>query len=101
MSTVTSTHNHRSHIVPYISCYYQSHSYPWISPQKNIEESCERAMDSWKWSDAKKKSKYTIELNNGRAAQMGILGLMVHEKIGDHNPYVLNAIFGAPVAFNQ
>jgi hypothetical protein len=54
-----------------------------------------------KWSDAKKRSKYATEINNGRAAQMGILGLMVHEKIGDHNPYVLNAMFGAPVAFNQ
>jgi hypothetical protein len=28
-----------------------------------------------------KLSKRAIELNNGRAAQMGILGLMVHEKI--------------------
>ena len=27
--------------------------------------------------------KRAIELNNGRAAQMGILGLMVHEKMGD------------------
>lgn len=27
-------------------------------------------------------SKRAIELNNGRAAQMGILGLMVHEKLG-------------------
>ena len=25
----------------------------------------------------------TIELNQGRAAQMGILGLMVHEKLGN------------------
>lgn len=41
-----------------------------------------------------------IELNNGRAAQMGILGLMVHEKL-NNDPYVLNAMFGAPVPFNQ
>ncbi len=27
--------------------------------------------------------KRAIELNNGRAAQMGILGLMVHEKLGN------------------
>jgi hypothetical protein len=27
--------------------------------------------------------KRAIELNNGRAAQMGILGIMVHEKLGN------------------
>jgi hypothetical protein len=27
--------------------------------------------------------KRAIELNQGRAAQMGILGLMVHEKLGN------------------
>jgi len=43
--------------------------------------------------------KLAIELNNGRAAQMGILGLMVHEKI-DNNPYVLNSLLGFPVKFN-
>ena len=40
-----------------------------------------------------------VELSNGRAAQMGILGLMVHEKL-DNNPYVINSLLGAPVAFN-
>ena len=30
-----------------------------------------------------KRNKRSIELNNGRAAQMGILGLMVHEKLGN------------------
>jgi hypothetical protein len=30
-----------------------------------------------------KMSKRAIELNNGRAAQMGLLGLMVHEKLGE------------------
>eukprot|EP00580_Thalassiosira_gravida_P001773 CAMPEP_0201605948 /NCGR_PEP_ID=MMETSP0492-20130828/5577_1 /ASSEMBLY_ACC=CAM_ASM_000837 /TAXON_ID=420259 /ORGANISM="Thalassiosira gravida, Strain GMp14c1" /LENGTH=205 /DNA_ID=CAMNT_0048070275 /DNA_START=30 /DNA_END=647 /DNA_ORIENTATION=+ len=35
-----------------------------------------------KLSDEDKFNKRTIELNNGRAAQMGILGLMVHEKLG-------------------
>lgn len=34
-------------------------------------------------SDEWKKKKRAIELNNGRAAQMGILGLMVHEKMGN------------------
>ena len=35
-----------------------------------------------------------IELNNGRAAQMGILALMVHEKLSGE-PYVINSLFGA------
>ena len=34
-------------------------------------------------SDATKMKKRAIELNNGRAAQMGILGIMVHEKLGN------------------
>ena len=36
-----------------------------------------------KLSDDAKMRKRAIELNNGRAAQMGILGLMVHEKLGN------------------
>ena len=39
--------------------------------------------DDWdKFSDEEKFRKRGIELNNGRAAQMGILGLMVHEQMG-------------------
>uniref|UniRef100_A0A6S9CTM2 Plastid light harvesting protein n=1 Tax=Ditylum brightwellii TaxID=49249 RepID=A0A6S9CTM2_9STRA len=34
-------------------------------------------------SDAWKEKKRAVELNNGRAAMMGILGLMVHEQIGN------------------
>jgi len=34
-------------------------------------------------SPAEQLSKRAIELNNGRAAMMGILGLMVHEKLGN------------------
>merc|ERR1711956_71568 len=29
--------------------------------------------------------KRSIELNNGRAAQMGILGIMIHEQLGNLN----------------
>lgn len=36
-----------------------------------------------KKSDAWKRNKRSIELNQGRAAQMGILGLMVHEYLGN------------------
>lgn len=39
--------------------------------------------DGWDgFSDADKKRKINIELNNGRAAMMGILGMMVHEQLG-------------------
>jgi hypothetical protein len=30
---------------------------------------------------------------------MGILALMVHEKL-DNNPYIINSLLGAPVKFN-
>ena len=43
--------------------------------------------------------KKAIELNNGRAAQMGILGLMVHEKL-NNDPYIINSLLGYPVEFN-
>ena len=52
------------------------------------------------WDDETIAKKLAIELNNGRAAQMGILALMVHEKL-DNNPYIINSLLGAPVAFNQ
>ena len=40
------------------------------------------------FSEETKLQKRAIELNNGRAAQMGILGLMVHEQLGGSLPLV-------------
>ena len=52
------------------------------------------------WDEETINKKLAIELNNGRAAQMGILALMVHEKL-DNNPYIINSLLGYPVEFNQ
>lgn len=65
-----------------------------------VEAACEAQMDKFGWSDEKKDSKRAIELNNGRAAQMGILALMVHEKL-NNDPYIINSLLGFPVPFNQ
>ena len=51
------------------------------------------------WDAATIEKKSAIELNNGRAAQMGILALMVHEKL-NNDPYIINTLLGAPVPFN-
>jgi hypothetical protein len=51
------------------------------------------------WDEETINKKLAIELNNGRAAQMGILALMVHEKL-DNNPYIINSLLGSPVPFN-
>lgn len=67
--------------------------------QKNIEEDCKQRMTDFGWNEKVQANKAAIELNNGRAAQMGILGLMVHEKI-DGNAYILNSLLGAPVHLN-
>merc|ERR1711982_189826 len=40
------------------------------------------------WDENTKLRKRAIELNNGRAAQLGILGLMVHEQLGGSIPIV-------------
>lgn len=51
------------------------------------------------FSPEDKERKRTIELNQGRAAMMGILALMVHEEL-NNDPYVINALLGYPIAFN-
>lgn len=45
------------------------------------------------FSEETKLSKRAIELNNGRAAQMGILAMMVHEEMSNQ-PYIINDILG-------
>lgn len=70
------------------------------SVEAKIMESCDQTMDSFGWEDDVKRKKASIELNNGRAAQMGILALMVHEKL-NNDPYVINSLLGYPVPFNQ
>jgi hypothetical protein len=40
------------------------------------------------------------ELNNGRAAQMGLLAIMIHECI-DGRPYIINDLLGFSYSFNQ
>jgi hypothetical protein len=56
-------------------------------------------MFKWNASEEEMMEKRAIELNQGRAAQMGILGLMVHEQLSGE-PYVINALFGNPSGFN-
>ena len=65
--------------------------------QEDIEEAQLRASG---WDQEVIENKINKELNNGRAAQIGILALMVHEKL-DNNPYVINSLLGFPVVFNQ
>lgn len=68
--------------------------------QSSIEDSCVDEMNERGWSDDKQRIKASIELSNGRAAQIGILALMIHEEL-DNDPYVINAFLGFPVSFNS
>mmetsp|Transcript_2889 Transcript_2889/g.3050 ORF Transcript_2889/g.3050 Transcript_2889/m.3050 type:complete len:203 (-) Transcript_2889:169-777(-) len=49
-------------------------------------------------SEEDRRKKRMIELNNGRAAMMGLLALLIHEQI-NHRPYVINDILGLPYDF--
>jgi hypothetical protein len=62
--------------------------------KEDIEAKCES-----EYPDFAIERRKAVELNNGRAAQMGILALMVHEKL-NNDPYIINSLLGAPVAFN-
>jgi hypothetical protein len=57
--------------------------------KEEIEKICISEAKKRGWDDKKINNKKAIELNNGRAAQMGIFAMVVHEKL-DGNPYVLN-----------
>ena len=48
------------------------------------------------WDEATLNKMLVIELNNGRTTYMGILALMVHEKL-NNNPYTINSLLGFPV----
>jgi hypothetical protein len=51
-------------------------------------------VDAWDtFSPMDKARKRMIEINNGRAAMMGILALMIHEGI-DGKPYIINEMLG-------
>lgn len=52
------------------------------------------------FSPEEQERKRAIELNNGRAAMMGILALMVHEQLPSHDPYIINNLLGYPLDFN-
>jgi hypothetical protein len=70
------------------------------SGQQKAAKFCEGIMTSLGWSELERRRRAGVELNNGRAAQMGILALMVHEKL-NNDPYVLNYLLGFPILFNQ
>jgi hypothetical protein len=53
------------------------------------------------FSPEEQERKRAIELNQGRAAMMGILALMVHEMLPSHDPYVINSLVGYPIDFNS
>lgn len=70
------------------------------SVQSEIEAECVKKMEGLGWNLDTQVRKAAIELSNGRAAMMGILGLMVHEKL-NNDPYIINSLLGSPVPFNQ
>jgi len=68
--------------------------------EKSVSDKCDEIMTlGFGWGNYTKRLKQSIELSNGRAAQMGILALMVHEML-DNDPYIINTLLGVPVKFN-
>ena len=58
--------------------------------QEDLEDFC-----ASKYPSLATEKRMAVELNNGRAAQMGILALMVHEKL-NNDPYIINSLLGSP-----
>jgi Chlorophyll A-B binding protein len=50
-------------------------------------------------TEAEKTDIRAKELNQGRAAMMGIFALMIHEGL-NNDPYVINSLIGVPIPFN-
>lgn len=49
---------------------------------------CRKGLIDFRWdkqTDEWKRQKRTVELNNGRGVMIGILGIMVHEQLGNLN----------------
>ena len=65
--------------------------------KESLEEYCTST-----YPDIATDRRKAVELNNGRAAMMGIFALMLHEKLPayDGNPYIINNMLGAPVGWN-
>jgi len=69
-----------------------------MTDRKNLAEypgDLRNGMFKWDAPEEEKLRKRAIELNNGRAAQMGILALVVHESFFGE-PYILNSFLGFP-----
>ena len=81
-------------VVPYLLLYVIS-----FPTELSLLRVVRTQVEASQWDQETLDKKLAIELNNGRAAQMGILALMVHEKL-DNNPYIINDLLGYPVPFN-
>ena len=74
----------RVSIVVFRKTLYDSHS--WNNSNLRLHVVLQNGALDFGWDKQNEKwqmSKRAVELNNGRAAMMGVLGLMVHEKLGE------------------